>query len=216
MRPPENIAAPGASPDAAHTQAHYAEKHTREAWLMRAVDHFRPTFSFLGFPLPSRIRVSCGFPSRGGRGKVRGETWSPRNSSDGTSEIFISPFEDESTRVLGILAHELTHQAVGLECGHRGNFVRVARALGLEGKMTATTEGAAFKRLIEQFPLPAYPHASLSGIVDPEKQSTRLLKVECRACRCVARVARKWLEDQSPACWQFDCQRYGLRMEVNP
>jgi hypothetical protein len=51
-------------------------------------------------------------------------------------------------QVAGILAHELIHASVGVEHGHKGPLRKMANALGLEGKMTATTEGEAFKRLL--------------------------------------------------------------------
>ena len=37
---------------------------TREEWLGALVDALRPVFAELGYPLPDRIRVSCGWPSK--------------------------------------------------------------------------------------------------------------------------------------------------------
>ena len=67
---------------------------SREEWLGRMVDALRPTFADHGYPLPDRIRVSCGWPSRSalaGRHRRIGEAWSHRCSGDGAHETFLSP-----------------------------------------------------------------------------------------------------------------------------
>jgi hypothetical protein len=38
----------------------------REAWLAAAAEHFKPDFAAHGYSLPDRLRVTCGWPSRGG------------------------------------------------------------------------------------------------------------------------------------------------------
>jgi hypothetical protein len=38
----------------------------REAWLAAVVEHFKRDFKAHGYPLPDRLRVTCGWPSRGG------------------------------------------------------------------------------------------------------------------------------------------------------
>jgi hypothetical protein len=126
----------------------------------------------------------------------------------------ISPTLALSMRVLGVLAHELIHVCVGLEAGHRGPFKRVATAIGLTGRMTATTEGEDFIRtfttVLEN--LGPYPHAELDArrrrpdpgeaplSSAPKTQSTRLHKVMCRQCGYVARVTMKWLNEGMPVC----------------
>jgi hypothetical protein len=97
----------------------------------------------------------------------------------------------------------LVHTAVGFECKHRGPFVKVAKAIGLEGKMTETTAGEALiarlKELIEQ--LGEYPHARLVASNKPKTQTTRMLKVTCKECGCVVRMTRKWLDEAGlPTC----------------
>jgi hypothetical protein len=78
--------------------------------------------------------------------------WFFARSGDDHFEILVSPVIADSMRVAGILAHELIHASVGVEHGHKGPFRQMAKALGLEGKMTATTEGEAFKRLLTPIP----------------------------------------------------------------
>jgi len=118
-------------------------------------------------------------------------------------------------RVLGVLGHEVTHAAVGLEAGHRGPFKQLALAIGLTGRMSATTEGEDFIRTFTPIleSLGPYPHAELDarrwrknppGEVrvssGPKAQGTRLHKVMCRHCGYVARVTMKWLNLGMPVC----------------
>ena len=108
--------------------------------------------------------------------------------------------------IAGILAHELTHAAVGIDKGHGRAFRRVAVAIGLTGKMTATVPGDAFKQRVE--PILKKPRRSSSCALlswgessGPKKQTTRMIKCECAECGYTARVARKWLEELgAPHC----------------
>jgi hypothetical protein len=102
-----------------------------------------------------------------------------------------------------VLTHELIHAAVGLECGHKGAFLKAMRALGLEGKATATVAGARWSELFGEAvaALADYPHARLDGAQSsgPKKQTTRLLKVEC-GCGVLYRMSRKVAELGLPRC----------------
>jgi len=141
-----------------------------------------------------RYRVACGFPIgyRGSRsGKViMGQAFDPSISADGTFEVFINPVIDNPVDVLAVLAHELGHVWAGIQCGHRGEFARFARAIGLTGSMTATVPGDDLRGKLHQISadLGMYPHAK----VDPnarKKQGTRLLKLQCSDCGWTARVS---------------------------
>ena len=177
----------------------------REQWLDKAVSEIRPVFEVRGFPLPEKIRVTCGFPSKNARSRSRriGEHWSPNASSDGTHEIFVSPVLAESYEVLGTLVHELCHAATNGD-GHKGRFPACARALLLEGKPTHATGGEAFKQsmseLIEE--LGEYPHAAMNIGVEQKKQSTRLLKAFCPDCGYTIRLTAKWASLGLPECPQ--------------
>jgi hypothetical protein len=177
---------------------------TREEWLLKATDELKPAFLETGAEIPEKVRVTCGWPSHGGRAtkkRVMGECWPPEKSRDGHWEIFISPVDANSIEVLGTLIHELTHAAVGLDKGHKAAFRAAATAIGLEGKMTATEVG---KDLAERLHALAeeigeYPHAAL----DPSQkttQSTRMLKIQCPACGWMARTSKKWMELGLPTC----------------
>jgi hypothetical protein len=102
-------------------------------------------------------------------------------------EVFINPILDKPLDVIAVLLHELVHVEAGIQCGHRGRFASVARAVGLTGPMTSTVPGDALLQGIVEV-LGAYPHAK----VDPnarKKQGTRLLKLQCSDCGWTARVS---------------------------
>jgi hypothetical protein len=186
--------------------------NTREEWLNQVAQLMAPWFDALGCPLP-RVRMAIGFPSTGSKGKRIGECWAGEASADGTHEILIRPDLDDALDVAAILAHELTHAAVGIPAGHGATFAKVAKAIGLVGKMTATTAGDVFKR--DAAPIldavGALPHARLGfGMSSgPKKQKGRLLKAECPTCGYTVRVTPKWVEEAG-APW---CPKHGA-MEV--
>lgn len=182
-------------------------KHqTREGWLIAAVEALTPLFSEQSIELPA-VRVSVGFP--GGRGPktgVIGQCWNSHASSDAAPQIFIHPSLVDHDEILATLVHELVHAADDCESGHKGQFVKWARAMGLEGKPTATHAGQdlvdQFKSIIEH--LGDFPHAALGGGDgggdDEKKQSTRMIKVECPSDGYIVRTTRKWLEIGVPTC----------------
>jgi hypothetical protein len=169
-----------------HNYAH------REPWLHAVAARLAEPFADLGYPLPAKIRVTCGFPSvRGLPGKKQriGECWSSTNSADEHHEILISPVISDPLKVAGTLAHELVHAAVGLEHGHDATFKKCATKIGLTGKMTATDEGEVFKATIAPIldAIGPYPHATLSAMTNGRKtQTTRMIKCECPDCGITA------------------------------
>ena len=178
----------------------------REEWLGAVMDELRPTFKQHGFVLPKNVRVTCGFPSTHARSALKraiGESWTSDASGDGTFEVLISPVEEDSVKAGAILAHELAHVAAGHQHGHRGPFVACIRAIGLEGKPSATVAEEDFAKFISGVIklYGKYPHASLD--VNPERkvQGTRLLKVHCSRCGYTARVTAKWIDKfGAPIC----------------
>lgn len=176
----------------------------REDWLAAVAAEMAPWFSSLGCPLPP-VRMAIGFPSKGIKSKAIGECWTNECSGDGVFEIFITPRIAESERVADILAHELVHAAVGLDAKHGPKFRKIAVAIGLEGKMTATVAGEMFKQafgpiLAKVGPI---PHAGLTPSARsnaPKKQSTRMIKCECEMCGYTVRTTQKWLDLGAPIC----------------
>lgn len=128
--------------------------------------------------------------------------------------------------MLDILLHELCHAVVNMHYPeakwHGSQFGRLARGVGLEGKLTATVAGAELIEKLEAMleELGQYPHAAIEpGVGSPKPQTTRMLKVVCRDPQCktfdfetnsgyVLRTTAKWLDAYgTPFCV---C---GVRME---
>jgi len=178
---------------------------TREDWLKQLTDKLRPVFAGAGHSLPEKIRTSCGFPSKGGLATKQrriGEAWSDAASEDQTFETFVSPMVSDALEVAAIQVHELCHCAAGVECKHRKPFPACAKAVGLEGKMTATIAGDDLKSTLQIFidEIGPYPHAKLVHSSNPKKQGTRMLKVVCPECEYTVRTTRKWLDVGVPTC----------------
>jgi hypothetical protein len=204
--------------------------NTREAWLHRAIDAFRPRFVEIGLPLPDDIHVSFGF-GYGARAEskyILGQTWRKDMSKDNINHLFIGPMEGDPAEILITLLHELIHVADDLESGHRGAFAEAATRLGFLGPMTQTppsvTLAAEMAAMAET--LGAFPHAALDvdaikvateapkpspvpgvptwkGWSGPPKQSARMVKVACPEPECggyMVRMSRKWIAVGTPTC----------------
>jgi hypothetical protein len=181
---------------------------TREEWLVAAIAAVTPRFEEAEAVIPP-VRVSVGWPGgRGKKGTVIGQCWPSSASRDGVVQVFVSPVLDDAVRVLDVLMHELVHAADDCQNGHKGPFVRIARAIGLEGKPTATVAGDDLREDLEAIlgELGPYPHAALGRPMDgadgPKKQGTRMLKVECaEGSGYTVRTTRKWLDEYgAPLC----------------
>lgn len=200
----------------------------REDWLAAVLNAYRPDFSAAGAPLPPIVKVACGFSSHGLRSLVIGECWVPEASAAGVPEVFIVPRKSDSIDVGSILVHELVH-AAGIR-GHGADFRRVAVALGMEGKMTATVPGVVLRGRLREIiaTIGDYPHAELDPRLalgklapaplpgetpvtprllpggyssGPKTQTTRMLKVTCDACPCVLRMTRTHIDGAGlPTC----------------
>lgn len=176
---------------------------TRETWLNAVAEQMRPMFDRVGAPLPEKFRVTMSLTKRR---KAVGQCYDRSASGDGSYEILIRLDQADAIEVAAILAHELTHAAVGLACGHKGRFRKTLLGLGLEKPVTCSIPGPEFKVAVRPIlaKVGAFPHAPLdwngqrSG---PKKQGTRLLKVQCGECGYVCRVTGKWIDEVgAPLC----------------
>lgn len=188
--------------------------NTREEWLVAAVEALgRDIFAPLEIAVPP-VRVSVGWP--GGSGKkssVIGQCWKTTQSDDKVAQVFISPSLVDRPAVLETLVHELIHAVDDCESGHKGEFVRMAKRVGLTGKMTSTVAGEELAAQLVPIAetLGEYPHAKLSagnGVEGPKKQGTRMIKVICPDDGYTLRTTKKWIEVGVPTC---PC---GTEMEV--
>jgi len=87
--------------------------------------------------------------------------------------------------------------------------------MGFEGKLTATFAGT---ELLERCAgwekeLGEYPHAKLDSLKRPvKKQTTRMVKMECKDCGYVARASRKHLEETGACICQ--CNKQVMHFEI--
>jgi hypothetical protein len=180
-----------------------ATSQARHAWLESAATYCAALLADVDCNVPAKVRVSVGWTGNGAKSKAIGECWSPVASADQHAEIFISPRLSDSVEILGVVAHELIHAAVGHEAGHKAPFARPAKALGLVGKMTATVPGDELTALFKQW-LEVngdYPAGNLSPMDNgKKKQGTRLIKAICD-CGYTVRITKKWIEEVgAPHC----------------
>jgi len=170
----------------------------REQWLMDAIEIFRPWFKDVEKPLPEIVRVSVGWP-KGKRKATIGVCHSSNSAEDKVPQIFISPAIADSIQVLATLLHELIHAADDCQSGHGKEFGRVARGLGLTGKMTATVPGDDLSARLSDVlgKLGPFPHAVLTPASKP--QTTRMLKAWCE-CGYTIRLTKKWADLGLPTC----------------
>jgi hypothetical protein len=187
-----------------------AKYGTREEWLTAAVEYMNiHIFEPRGILLPE-LRLSVGWPGGSGpKSAVRGQCWTRKVSEDGVNQVFISPVVSDAHTVLAVLGHEVLHAVDDCKSGHRGNFAKMMKFCGYEGKMTTSEAGEALTSQLEDIAraLGDYPHARLGGTPDdsaegPKKQGTRMLKVSCVAeSGYLVRMTRVWLDTYgAPIC----------------
>ena len=175
----------------------------REQYLEKAITELKPIFKSAGYDLPP-VKVTCSWPGGGSRLKCIGECWSRSASAADVNEIYISPVIDDSMRALDILAHELCHAVDDCQNGHRKPFSKIARGIGLAGKLTATSAGEKLAAQLAEIvaTIGEYPHAAMNPGQNRKKQSTRMIKIECDDCAAVFRMSRQWAAqvETCPCC----------------
>jgi hypothetical protein len=165
----------------------------------------RPRFTDAGYQVPDNIRVSIGFPKYTAYRHCIGQCWSEGSSTDKRFEIFVSPelgTAQQTSRILGVAAHELVHATVGTAAGHRRPFRLCALAIGLQGRMTATTESPAFIEWVSDVVIPRigpYPAGRITW--QHKKQTIRNIKCQCATCQYPVRTTRQWIDNHgTPHC----------------
>lgn len=174
----------------------------REDWLNEAVNRIRPWFEELEAQPPANVKVSTGW-SRGAKKNQAAWCWKSSVASDGSSNIFVSPEYAKATDVLRFLTHELCHAADDCRDSHAGRFRRLWKAVGFEGKPTASQAGEVLMAKIEILAaeLGEYPHAELHPGEKIKTQKTYMIKLECKGCGMIVRTTEKWLDQSGlPSC----------------
>lgn len=184
----------------------------REAYLTNMMQALAPLFEQAqkgSTAMMDTWRVSVSWPGGGSRNKRIGECWSEMASSKGRTEMFISPILDDPLQAGAVLVHEMVHAAVGVKFKHGPVFAKLAKAVGLQGKMTATTAGPELVKRLNAViaELGDYPHASLNAGAEtsgPKKQTTRMLKAQCPECGYTVRLTKIWALKGLPTCSACD------------
>jgi len=156
---------------------------SREEWLEKAANLINDILlAKEGVSLPEKWKVSVGFPSRA---TAIGQAWDKAASEDEqTYQMFISPVlgNHDQIQLVQVLLHECIHLAVGNDQKHGGEFKRVARNLGLEGRLTATYVSpdnplSATLKQIYDLVGEGYPHTSIKKQAKtPKKRDSNFLK----------------------------------------
>lgn len=182
-----------------------ASSLVRHEWLEAAIRLLRPRFDAAGYQVPDNVRVSIGFPKYTAYRHCIGQCWSAGSTSDQRFEIFVSPElgdADQTSRIIGVAAHELVHAIVGTPAGHRKPFKLCAIAIGLKGPMTATSESPEFVEWVDNDVVPRigpYPAGRIKW--EHKKQTTQLVKCECNTCQYPVRTTRIWIDNHgAPHC----------------
>mgnify|MGYP003147720132 CR=1 FL=1 len=164
----------------------------RETWLEDAKSEIKTRFKSSGHPFKAKdlkgIKVTTSFPISSKVTKGNGAT-APIGQCcydyNSNTEILISPLLggktiDESVQVLQVLTHELVHAYLGAGFGHGAKFKKIATAVGLVGKMTATVAGEDFTKWAKEIikKIGKFPHEKFD-ISGKKKQTTRMVKVIC-------------------------------------
>jgi len=201
---------------------HKNEYSSSEDWLRAATEMLRAFLAALDIYIPEKIRFSIAFTSRGkatGASQAKtgvwpAECWPAAATDDGFCEIIIRADFDDRIEILGLLIHELIHAALG-DGKHGEAFREAALRVGLEGPMRKAMPGKVLRERLHALAdelgrLPRsrlnFDRVTLAGlpVADrPKKQSTRMLKAECRepGCGYTVRVAAKWIAEYgAPHC----------------
>lgn len=170
---------------------------TREAWLQDAAGELAPLIlAASGQTLPANLRVACGFPSTFRRSGALGETFAPKDSADGATEILISPTLSEPWQVLAVLARHLMMTVASGSALSRA-FASAGITPGKPNEVPAIALCPTIPDLAAA--LGDYPHAELS-LADRPKAPTRLLKGLCPSCGYTIRLSAKWAQQGMPTC----------------
>lgn len=199
----------------------------REAWLSRATPMLYRIVSqaMSACDDPGEVSetrrpqpyVSVGWPRRGKKGMV-GQCWCDHQMREAgeRAHIFVSPKVNDPIVVLAIVLHEIIHDLVGVEHGHKGQFRRVWRQVGFIGKATECTPGDGLVVELQDVAhnLGPYPHSPLAEEQRAEKQKTRYRKWICPECGQIVRAASDDLDLACLRCSDFNALESGVPMEA--
>lgn len=167
-----------------------SQSNRQQEYLYRAATALTEEFAL--DVQPQNLLYSYGFPKgRGGRGKIIGQCWNAPKPDGYDGAIFIHPCQFTTPLdVLHVLLHELIH-AEHPTAGHKGEFVKECKRVGLVKPWTSTTASAETAERLNAIAatLGDFPNAGFdSNAAAKERKGSRLRKWEC-ACGVKVRVA---------------------------
>lgn len=180
----------------------------REAWLQAAAVKLRPLLK--PYAQTPDVMISVGWARN--RPNTAAGTCTPSTSAGGIPQIFIWPAEVKVTNILSYLLHELIHASDDCDSGHKGHFARVHKAVGFVSPPTLSNTTPELEAKLEAIrdALPPYPHKPINLKSSAEKkQTTRMIKIECKAANChvrdgesnySVRTTQKWIDEGLPSC----------------
>lgn len=161
---------------------------TREEWLNEAVNHIGLLYAKTmedGEPVSvPDVRVSVGFGSKAAK-TARGWCFESKASEDGIHHIFITPTlgPRDTLQILATLIHEVAHAIDDCQSGHTGRFRKLVSQMGLVSPYTSATAGDGLTEILKPIldTLGPYPHSALMMTEAKKKQTTRMIKADCKA-----------------------------------
>tara|TARA_R100001510_G_C7605024_1_gene170477 strand:+ start:80 stop:679 length:600 start_codon:yes stop_codon:yes gene_type:complete len=152
----------------------------------------------------AKIRISCSWLGGQRTKKAVAQCVKASCATDGHIGINISPARDKPLEVVSDTYHELIHALMfilNIECGHRGEFARIAKLCGFLAPMTSTPMSDALRPELQAIAdqLGAYPHGAVD-INARKKQTTRMVKVVCEPCNNIARQSRTAYQTHGLVC----------------
>lgn len=163
---------------------------SREEWLRLLVLRIeKEILNEHNYSLPEYWSVGVGFPSVP---KAIGQAWDKEACSDKkTHHIFISPILGDTNpenivNLMQVLLHEVIHITVGIDQKHGGDFKKLAREIGLEGRLTATyvsPDNPLYNKLeniyysVSNEVGHGYPHEVIIPLFKPKKEREKQIKL---------------------------------------
>lgn len=206
---------------------------TREEWLNEAVNHVSLLYAQTkedGEPVSvPDVKISVGFGPSGARSAV-GWCFPSKAAEDGVHQIYISPVRGprEVIPILCTIIHELAHAIDDCQSKHAGRFRKLVSQMGLQAPFTKSNPSDGLIEILKPIAdkLGPYPHAELSMTEAKKKQTTRMLKMDCKAlvgeaevmdgvpaevveefagrigetCGYQVRTTKKWISVGVPSC----------------
>lgn len=165
----------------------------REQWLNEAADLIMEdilTHNVEGRDKPP-VRVSVA-PMKSK--KIVSQCYQRAQSKSGHNEIFVTAHSDDSYEILFSLLQSLILAYDDCQGGKKGFFARVAKNIGIIGKMTKPAAGIGLFSTLKGYIgiLGDIPHAALD--IKPVQKGRNNNKLHCKSCGFQANLSRKWVE----------------------